>query len=161
MAPLKTTPGRTSGLMDVDKDLPWLLCVFHATWMSSWRSQRPGSFLYEKVIQRTFTSKKAKSIPVLQDLLSWKSSTCGDLNPCFLFDIGTARRRPGPTSTNTVKGPLLSHVCTSKHLGGCSTGIWRWGLLLHSMLLSQGSGVSPGPLASEWAGTVTGFRHLI
>lgn len=109
-------------------------------------------------------TKKPKGVPIFQDLLSQKSSACGDLNPRLLLDIGTAQRRPGSTSTNKVKEPLQTDVCT------CKAPWWlhcRYTEMSEDFcytaprLVSQGSSVSPVPHAGERAGRVTGFRRLV
>lgn len=80
---------------------------------------------------------------------------CGELNPCDLLDIGRARRRRTSISATKVKGPLPSNVCACKA---------AWWLQRRYSEVTAAPGVTGErcePLASEPAGTVTGFRHLV
>lgn len=166
MAPLKARPRRTSGLLPsctgtgpplaalaLPRYVDELLKDSKTWWVFTWKD-----------CSDNIHTKKPKSVPAFQDLPSQNSSACGDLNPRPLLDIGMAQRRPGSTSTNKVKEPSRTDVCTRKapwwlH---CRYAEKREDFCYTAPRpVSQGSSVSPVPHASERAGIVTGFRHLV
>lgn len=163
MALLKTSARRISGFLPSHMWTTASLGCSCSSMLHGWAPEGLKDmvlFIWKDYSENIHT-KEPKTVSILQDLPSQKSSMCGDLSPCSLLDVGMARRRPGSTSTNKVKNLCQVMSVVAKHLGACTADIQRPGPLWHGPPGSQGSSLSPVPHASEGVGTVNGFRHLI
>lgn len=160
MALLKTSPRRISH-MYVDKGLLWLFLLFHVAYMSSWRTQRPGTF-YMKRLFREHSHQKAKEcshppgFAITQIFCLWWSKPlfpvcCRDGMEKTLVYVHKQGKKTFAKWCQYLQSTLvlalqifrdqdLCYMAPQGHRGAA------WALCL--------------PHASEWVGTVNGFRHL-